>query len=580
MRTWAIPGLLLLVPCLALAQQKIFLRLNQPGREFNEVSSSRQFIVGSTCPGCTLKLNNRNIRVYSSGGFAIQLDLVLGNNSFLLAAGSPSGKGLIKNLYYHYRVPVPPQPVSTFSIASIQTFPEGNLQLEAGDQIRIRIKALPGCKATWIDHDPLAELPADETGGMPGIYQGTYRVQNQDPLLHGNLPLTLIAAGGRTLSTETPYQFSTMPRQPVVGQTIGPLPYLDYGLGGDRLGGAKMGYLDTLVRLHITGKFNDEYRVSLAPGLEAYIPEDAVTLLPEGTFIPRSLTSSWKVWGDSSFDYLSIGLDQRLPYLSEQLTDPTRIVLEIEGATSNTNWISQYLDTREIKSVSYEEASRGRVRVIIGLNHAQDWGYRVYYVGNDLTIRIKHQPENLSLNHLTIAVDAGHGGSNLGALGPTGVREKTLTLKIAERLRRDLEQAGAHVIMTRNRDIFVSMEDRTLMLRKEDPDLMVSIHLNASADPIHVSGTSTYYRYPGFRPLSLDIYKRMVALGLNGYGNVGGFNFALNGPTDFPNALVETVFLSNPADEDRVLKSAFRQRIARAILAGIQDFLAGCARNP
>ena len=106
---------------------------------------------------------------------------------------------------------------------------------------------------------------------------------------------------------------------------------------------------------------------------------------------------------------------------------------------------------------------------------------------------------------------------------------------------------------------------------------MISIHLNSSADPIHIEGTSTYYRYIGFRPLSLAIYKRMTALGLGEFGNVGSFNFALNGPTEYPNALVETLFLSNPADEEKALDATFREKMATAIMQGIKDFLKSCA---
>jgi N-acetylmuramoyl-L-alanine amidase len=88
-----------------------------------------------------------------------------------------------------------------------------------------------------------------------------------------------------------------------------------------------------------------------------------------------------------------------------------------------------------------------------------------------------------------------------------------------------------------------------------------------------VQGTSTYYRYPGFRPLTVAILNRMLSLGLKEYGNVGNFNFALSGPTDYPNALVEVAFLSNPEDEKKVLKPAFRKAVAQKIYLGIVDWL-------
>ncbi|HLI91976.1 MAG TPA: N-acetylmuramoyl-L-alanine amidase, partial [Puia sp.] len=86
-------------------------------------------------------------------------------------------------------------------------------------------------------------------------------------------------------------------------------------------------------------------------------------------------------------------------------------------------------------------------------------------------------------------------------------------------------------------------------------------------------GTSTYYRYLGFRPLSEAILGRMLTLGLKEFGNVGGFNFSLSGPTEYPNALVEVAFLSNREDEKRIMRPAFRKAVAQKIYLGIVDWL-------
>jgi N-acetylmuramoyl-L-alanine amidase len=71
----------------------------------------------------------------------------------------------------------------------------------------------------------------------------------------------------------------------------------------------------------------------------------------------------------------------------------------------------------------------------------------------------------------------------------------------------------------------------------------------------------------------MAILDRMLTLGLREFGNVGSFNFALSGPTDYPNALVEVAFLSNPEDEKRILKPAFRKVVAQKIYLGIMDWL-------
>lgn len=169
-------------------------------------------------------------------------------------------------------------------------------------------------------------------------------------------------------------------------------------------------------------------------------------------------------------------------------------------------------------------------------------------------------------------MDAGHGGTNVGATGASGAREKDLTLAIALKLQRELEQAGARVIMTRTTDQTVDNADRVLLLRRELPQVLISIHVNSAANPA-VQGTSTFYRYVAFRPLSVALYEELRRTGLAGWGNVGSFNFGLNGPTEYPNALVETAFLSNPDDEKRLTDPEFQQRLAEAMKRGLQEFL-------
>ena len=280
------------------------------------------------------------------------------------------------------------------------------------------------------------------------------------------------------------------------------------------------------------------------------------------------------MWGDEKFDYVTVGLTQKLPYRSSQQTDPSKIIIDVYGATANTNWISQLENTREIKNVYYDQVEDDILRVTIELKHQQHWGHQVYYNGNTLTVKVKRPPTKPGLGNLTIAVDAGHGGSNAGARGPTGVYEKEMSLAVAVALQQALRAEGAQVLMTRVNDSYVDNNYRITSYREKDPDLLVSIHLNSAADPIRVKGTSTYYKHIGFRPLSRYIYQHLLELGLNEFGNVGSFNFALNSPTEYPNVLVETLFLSNPEDEMKILDAGFRKNMADKIVLGIKDFVA------
>jgi N-acetylmuramoyl-L-alanine amidase len=357
------------------------------------------------------------------------------------------------------------------------------------------------------------------------------------------------------------------------GRTAGPLPYLEYGLGEDRLGGAKMTFLDTNIIVKVIDSINNKYKIELSKNHYAYLPKEnfiADSAMPTHSFY---LTNNWKVSGDDKYDYVTIGLDGKLPYRSIQEISPSKIVVDIFGATSNTNWITQLSTAKEIKNAYYIQTEDDVFRVIIELNHPQHWGYHIFYDNNKLVIRIKRQPDTLSLAKLKVAVDAGHGGDNMGETGrKSGIEEKNYTLKIAKELQEALKSENASVFMTREKDTTISMIERVLMLRAEDPDFLISIHLNSS-DIDTVKGTSTYYRYIGFRPLSQFILKRMQELGLEEFGNIGSFNFGLNGPTDYPNCLVEVAFLSNKSDEKKILDPGFRKVAAVKIVAGIKDWL-------
>jgi N-acetylmuramoyl-L-alanine amidase len=460
-------------------------------------------------------------------------------------------------------------------IESAETVPAANQWLLPGDLLQVRLLGQPGGRATFLGSHPMTELDPTLTKGRRGVYQGTYVVQPGDTLLNRAIgfELRLPDSTRATARSRSKVRFLNA-NEPQLAVTKGPLAYLNYGLGEDRLGGAKLGYLDSLVVLHVTGLVGSQYRVRLAAGQQAWVPQDVVRLLPPGGFVPTSLTGSWGVSGDSLYDYVRVPLDARLPYRSELLQNPTTLVVDVFGATSNSNWLTQRDGIRELGDVHYQQLQPDVFRLVLPLRHAQAWGYSIGYQGNTLVIKVKRPPAKMQLRGLTVAIDAGHGGTNVGATSPSGSQEKVLTLAIAQKLRRELEQAGARVLMTREADVTVENGSRVLRLRQLNPDLLVSIHVNSAGSPT-VQGTSTYYRYVAFRPLALALYNEVRKTGLRGFGNVGSFNFNLNGPTEYPNALVETAFVSNPDDEKRLVDPQFQQQLAERMRAGLEEFLRG-----
>lgn len=553
---------------------RLFLKLDASFKDSLTVHSPRKPLTGITVAGTHLRINAKETTVYQTGAFGLMLSLQPGMNLINFQLTGPDSSKLDTSVKLNYIPMKPAVETRELKIEEVSLYPHEDQELVSGDVLKIRVKALTGCSLVFWNAVPLTELPSAQTGGMRGIYQVNYIIRPIDTLQLQKLVFTLTGKDGRKVSAKSEerigFNSAGFPR---VAITHGDLPYMNFGLGTDRLGGAKLGYLDTLVRMKVSARSGNLYRVDLSEHQQAWIPLNLVKLMPLGTFFPASNTGNITVTADSDYDYIRMTLSDRLPYSSDLLTGPTRIEINVYGASSNTNWIIQHRGTRTVQAINTHQLETDLFRIEVDLVKEQSWGYSVYYEGrSQLVIRIKHAPQVLDLKKLSIAIDAGHGGKNYGARSITGVYEKNLTLEIAGRLKANLESSGAQVVLTRNADIDLSMYDRVKELKTFRPDILISIHANSSDNP-EINGNSTYYRYAGFRNLSLCIYQKVLELGLNDYGNIGRFNFGLSGPTDYPNALVETAFLSSPGDEAKILDPAFQTQLAVKIVEGINLFL-------
>ena len=378
------------------------------------------------------------------------------------------------------------------------------------------------------------------------------------------------------LLTQVVFSFAQEPAVFTMYRTSGPVPFMEYGLGDDRLGGAKMGYLDTNILVRVVDSFNTDFKVRLSRNHYAYIPKSNCKDFPLVPAKPYYLSSSIKVFGDSLFDYVTVSMEEKLPYRSMQTISPSTIEVDLFGVTSNTNWITQLSSAKEVTNTWYEQIEDDVFRIHISLRHQQHWGHSIYYdsLSNKLFIRVKRPPPD-DVKKWKIAIDAGHGGFNAGAEGVSSkVLEKDYTLLIAKEFQKSLKKSGfKNIYMTREIDTTLSMEERIVSLRKENPDILISIHLNSTVSDT-VKGSSTYYRYIGFRPLSQYVLKGMLELKLKEFGNVGSFNFALSGPIEYPNCLLEVAFLSNPEDEKKILDPKFQKAVAKKINEAIRKWAA------
>lgn len=363
---------------------------------------------------------------------------------------------------------------------------------------------------------------------------------------------------------------------PLYVKTTGKLPQLAWSAGTDRLGSAKMGYIDTGIILEVADTLGSLYKIKLAANRHAYIEKSLVTPI-EMVMKPAVVSSeSWRVKGGDGPDSLTINLGRKVAYQSWMETRPSRIVLELYGVQANTNWITQLRSAREVASVDYRQVEDDVVQVVIQLKHLQHYGYHIAYRGNQLLLTVRVPPQDKKLKDKLIVIDAGHGGTNIGARGGTsGILEKDYTLLFAQALEKALKEKGVRVLMIRDKDTLIDNKDRVLWTIAQNPDLFISIHFNSSGRK-EVRGTSTYYKNVAFKPLAASILNQLLEINdLQEFGLVGSFNFQPVQPTEYPSCLVEVAFLSNPEDEKMVMDVNFRNKLAKQIKLGIQGWFEG-----
>jgi N-acetylmuramoyl-L-alanine amidase len=204
------------------------------------------------------------------------------------------------------------------------------------------------------------------------------------------------------------------------------------------------------------------------------------------------------------------------------------------------------------------------------------WGYDAHYEGTEFTLNLKKRPKlEDHLKGLRIVIDPGH-SPDPGAIGPTGFMEKDANLQIADKLRRELIDRGATVIMTRFDNSPLPLYDRPIIANKFHTDLFISVHNNALPDgvnPFYNNGTSTYYYHPHSFDLARCVQKRVVeASGLPDYGLFHG-NFAVIRPTQYPAILVECAFMIIPQQEMELKTESYQKRLAKGIADGVEDFI-------
>ena len=222
---------------------------------------------------------------------------------------------------------------------------------------------------------------------------------------------------------------------------------------------------------------------------------------------------------------------------------------------------------------------------------------------------------------VVIVIDPGHGGEDPGATGPDGVHEKTVTLAIAKRIKALInKQPGMKAYLTRNGDYFIPLGERVKIARELNADVFVSIHADSAPPGVVAEGTSVYALS---EKGATSVAARWLAKNENASDLMGGVNldvkdkylrrtlfdlsqtatindslklghdvldavakmnplhystveqaaFAVLKAPDIPSILVETAYISNPVEERQLADPAYQEKLAKAIVAGLTDYV-------
>jgi N-acetylmuramoyl-L-alanine amidase len=175
----------------------------------------------------------------------------------------------------------------------------------------------------------------------------------------------------------------------------------------------------------------------------------------------------------------------------------------------------------------------------------------------------------------TVVIDAGHGGKDSGGVSgqraPIFLKEKDLTLDTAKRVQAELRRAGLRVVMMREDDHFVELDDRVRFANRQGRGaVLVSIHYDAVSNQA-MHGAKTFYWRADSHGLATRIQQQLVAATDETDQGVIRRRLRLTRNPEIPCVLCECAYITNPAEARKAATESYRQRIAHGIAQGILE---------
>jgi len=329
-------------------------------------------------------------------------------------------------------------------------------------------------------------------------------------------------------------------------------------------------------------------------------------------------------------DFLNTGVSDKPLTLDKKVAAQLRLIRRIRQSKRNDNDYRIVLDmAKQAKATTKIRTNTTGVFLELELSADIDASInRAAVIAKRSKKKpVRHKKKAVNAVHrsakrkpLIIAIDAGHGGRDPGAIGKRGTKEKHIALQIAKRLKKRIDrQAGMKAVLIRDADYYVRLDKRIAKARTKRADIFVSIHADANPNR-KLTGSSVYilsesgassaaakwlaqnensyeakmadthlkYKNKEVSSVLLDMslsetIDQSLDLASNVLKELGGINrllrrrvesagFAVLKSPDIPSMLVETAFLSNPMEEKRLKSSHYQEKLAKAIFKGVRKY--------
>jgi len=540
----------------------------------HETTADQIFLIG-TAPG-TVYVNGDPIEQSEAGHFAPSFPLEMGKNEFTLRHKEQEIAVTVT------RVSPVPQPPSEGGFASDTVSPSKPLARLPGELICLEAVGSPQAEVSATLDDRKISLKPQSKHALPSnyaaltennkalselvrLYQGCFQPETPGDL--GNPVYTMTLEDERFTASNTEDITILDPEELEVVEVTAQEGEARTGPGTTH---SRLTPLPQGTRATVDGREGKWLRLKYG----AWIDGEQTTPKPDATptqTIIRSIQSQQK----SDVTEIVFPLQVPVPVSVEQGDDTFTLTLHHTTAQTNTIHLN---DDPLIERLDWQQVDPETVKYEFNLKSDQQWGYDLNYQGSNLLLSLKHPPqraENFSqpLSGMSILIDPGHGGDELGAQGPTGYPEKKVTLATSKLLQQELEKLGATTYMTRETDKAVSLQQRMDMINDIQPAIALSVHYNAlpdDGDAINTAGIGTFWYNPPAHNLSVFLHNYLVdELNRPSYG-IFWNTLALTRPHTTLAVLLELGFMINPTEFEWIRDPQAQEELAKTIAEGIK----------